>query len=514
MIRAALPLLTSGTAILLAAPLLTTAPAFADTPAETVLTGTLTHADLGSYRELPFDVPAGTSKITIDVTWLGREKGTTLVNGLYDPERLRGWGGGIKPHIVVADSYASSSYLPGPIHPGVWRLSLAVASIRAGETSPYKVTVHFDHGAAAQVITPSPIRDTPGWYRGDLHTHTGESDAACQSQSGKAVPCPVYFTLDAAAKRGLDFLVVTDHNATSQVGFLAELAPYFDRMLVIPGREMTTQYGHYNLLGITDFVDFRLGTPGQSDINAMFDASAFSGALISVNHPEIPTGEDCLGCGWSAPGTDYRRVSSIEVANGGLAADKGHFDDGKGSGTAYWEDLLNKGFHLTGVGGSDNHDPIDGRAAISPVGAQSPVGTPTTVVYAQALSQPAILAGIKAGRVFIDVDGSHRAALLDLTVRAGAKSAAMGGTLSRGKGQAMEATVSVRGMSGSMIDLIIDGDHNSVPGGGVLTGDNETLRIPLAPMQQARWLRVDVRDKDGKRLLIGNPVYIDRDRYR
>lgn len=43
--------------------------------------------------------------------------------------------------------------------------------------------------------------------------------------------------------------------------------------------------------------------------------------------------------------------------------------------------------HLSApIGGSDNHDAIDGNAKTSPVGAQAPVGTPATVVYASDLS--------------------------------------------------------------------------------------------------------------------------------
>lgn len=497
-----IPTLAAG-ALAASGTVLSAAPAASDT----ILTGVVQRSDLGSYRELAFDVPAGTTKLTIDIAWEGRENGTILVSGVYDPERLRGWGGGIKPHIVIADSYASSSYLPGPIRAGAWRLSLAVASIRPGQTSHYTVTVHFDRGPAAQVLTPAPVKDSPGWYRGDLHTHTGESDAACRSQSGKAIPCPVYFTLDAAAKRGLDFVVVTDHNVNSHVAFLSELTPYFDAMLVIPGREMTTQFGHYNLLGITDPLDIRLGRPGAADINALFDESLDSGALISINHPEIPTGEDCLGCGWSAPGTDFGRVTSIEVANGGIAAEKGAFDDGKGSGTAFWEDLLSKGFHLTGVGGSDNHDAVDGRGITSPVGAQSQVGTSTTVVYARNLSQPAILAGIRSGRAFVDVDGTHRDALLDMTARSDASTAAMGETLTRRRGAAVALLFTVNGMKGRTLDLIVDGQHRKVAGGDLLASDAETLRYPIASSSAATWVRADVRDASGKRILIGNPIY-------
>jgi predicted metal-dependent phosphoesterase TrpH len=65
--------------------------------------------------------------------------------------------------------------------------------------------------------------------------HTAHSDGSCASRKGVRVPCPVFRTLEAAEARGLDFIAITDHNATSQNDALRELAPYFDDLLLIPG---------------------------------------------------------------------------------------------------------------------------------------------------------------------------------------------------------------------------------------------------------------------------------------
>ncbi|OYX31476.1 MAG: hypothetical protein B7Y99_10095 [Caulobacterales bacterium 32-69-10] len=474
---------------------------------DVVLRGVLQGADKQTYRELPFTVPAGVGKITVDVSWAGRERGTILVLGLLDPERLRGWGGGTKPHFFVANAFASPSYLPGPINPGVWRLTMAVASIRAGETSPYVVNITYGRGPDAQVIADTPVKS-------DLHTHTGQSDGRCRSLAGQGAPCPTFLTLKAAAEHGLDFVAVTDHNTASHVAELAGLTPYFDTLLVIPGREMTTQFGHYNLLGVADFVEFRLGSPATPNINAMFDASKATGAVISINHPERSTGEDCLGCGWSAPDTDYDRVQSIEVANGGGAADNdGRFGDGPGSGVAIWEALLNRGYRLTGVGGSDNHDAVDGRRGTSPVGAQSPVGMPATVVYADALSQPAILQGVRSGRMFVDLEGARPGRVLDLSAAAGEAEVAMGGVLKRTPGQPIQARLRVAGAEGDHIEVIVDGRRRPVLADPVLHGADQTLAFGLPADSVARWFRIDVRAPDGRRVLIGNPIYVgDRQR--
>ncbi|MBB4100478.1 CehA/McbA family metallohydrolase [Sphingomonas kyeonggiensis] len=481
-------------------------------PQDVVITGTLEDKDRGTYRELPFDVPQGVTRMMIDVEGADHDKGVYLVLGVYDPQRERGWGGAIKPHIILAETFASPSYLAGPLTPGKWRLSIAVAYLKPGVVAPFKVTVHFDHGAQAQVIEPGARKAVAGWYSGDFHVHTGNSDAVCRGEpNGKPVPCPTWFSLKAAHDHHLDFVVVTDHNTRSQYGAIAEEAPFFDELLVIPGREMTTQYGHYNLIGVTDFVEYRVGgAPGLPNINAMFEASRDTGALVSINHPEIPTGENCLGCGWSAPDTDFARVNAIEVANGGIAADHGGaFDDGANSGTAWWEDKLNQGFHLTGIGGSDNHDPIDGRAGTSPVGAQSPVGTPATIVYAMELSQAGIRQGILSGRAFIDLEGVHPGRVLDLSAHVDhGASTVMGGTLSRPRGKAIQGKVTVKGGQGNHVDLIVDGRHLPLADGGRVTGEDAEVPFTIKANEKAHWFRADLRAKDGRRVLIGNPIYI------
>ncbi|MCJ2181498.1 CehA/McbA family metallohydrolase [Novosphingobium sp. 1949] len=493
---------------------------------DVIVSGVLHDSDRASYRELPFTVPAGVSKITLRLEGNDPDKGTYLVLGVYDTERLRGWGGAIKPEVTIARTFASTSYLPGPLPAGQWRASLRVASIRKGVAAPYRLVVHFERGAPAQALYDAPVRQGRAWYLGDFHTHTGQSDGKCRSRpSGKAVPCPVLRTLEAAYDHGLDFVSVSDHNVAAQDAELAVDAAYFDAMLVIPGREMTTAQGHFNLTGVTDYVDFRLGAPGPRDINAIFRAARPTGALLSINHPEIPTGEACLGCGWSAPDTDFSLLDAIEVANGGVAADaKGHFDDGEGSGTQWWERLLNRGYHLTGIGGSDNHDPVDGHAGSSPVGEQSPVGTPATAVEAADLSQPAILAGVRAGRVFIDLTGAHHDHGLDLEAKAssGAR-VAMGGTLRLGAKDTVRGAVLVRGLAGARVDLILDGRHLPLGAGAVVGADaigagagDGWARVSfafaardLAKGQAGHWLRADVRDAAGTRLLIGNPIYLE-----
>jgi predicted metal-dependent phosphoesterase TrpH len=98
-------------------------------------------------------------------------------------------------------------------------------------------------------------------------------------------------TAEGAVRRGLDFIAVTDHNTISEDDSRRELRPYFDRMLLIPGREITTFHGHANLFGATEFVDFLIGRNAVPDMTTMLRMAQEAGGVISINHPNAPSGE-------------------------------------------------------------------------------------------------------------------------------------------------------------------------------------------------------------------------------
>ena len=169
------------------------------------LTGTLTGADHQTYREVPFKVPAGVTRITVAFDYSGRDQKATIDLGLRDPQRFRGWSGGNKAGFTLSEAEATPSYLAGPLPAGTWRLVLGAPNIRRGSTAAYRARIWFSRAAELSAATGGP-----GWYRGDLHLHTGHSDGTCLSHGGARVPCPVFKTLEAASARGLDFVSVTD----------------------------------------------------------------------------------------------------------------------------------------------------------------------------------------------------------------------------------------------------------------------------------------------------------------
>ena len=362
------------------------------------LTGELTGGDNHRWIALPFQVPVGVERITVEFSYTGRDARTTVDLGLFDPVRFRGWSGGNKSRFTLARTDATPSYLPGDIPPGEWRLQLGVPNIRASSRSRYAAKIWFDRAGVASATPSAPLRTEAGWYRGDFHVHSGHSDGVCRSRTGVSVPCPVFRLLQEASARGLDFVAITDHNTTSQFQSIAELQPWFDDLLVLPGVEITTFQGHLNLFGPTAFVDFRLGSDGVPDADALLRAARASGGLVAVNHPSLPSAESCMGCGWT-PKTDWSRVDAIEVLNGGAISALGGAAETFLSGVPLWEGLLNRGFHITAIAGSDSHDPD--RAA----GAPGALGRPTTVVFARTLSQADLFAGVRAGQAYVDVEG-------------------------------------------------------------------------------------------------------------
>jgi hypothetical protein len=315
--------------------------------------------------------------------------------------------------------------------------------------------------------------------------HTEHSDGSCPSRTGKRTPCPLFRTLEDAVGRGLDFVAVSDHNTSSHFQDLAELQGYYDDLLLIPAREITTFHGHANVFGVTAPLDFQLGSPRAPTLDAILTQVERSHGLISLNHPALPSGEACMGCGWTAK-TDFSRIPAIEAINANNAA-------APLWGVGFWEQQLNAGHHITAVGGSDNHD-----ASLPP---DRGVGRPTTVVYARDLSQDAILDGIRAGHAFVDVQGT-RDRLLEVRFEGGGQVAAMGDRAPGAAGGTL--TVHVAHAAGGK--LTIAGPSGVSPVEGAPLAEEATVSIPV-PKDVQGWRRVDVVGPDGALWLLGNPIY-------
>ncbi|MGB8222599.1 MAG: CehA/McbA family metallohydrolase [Polyangiales bacterium] len=351
----------------------------AQAPCSIHLAGTVPD-DPATHFFLPFEVPDGI--VEIEVQHDDLSSANILDWGLDDPNGFRGWGGGNSEAAVVGIEAASRSYVPGLIPVGTWEV--VVGKARIAETpAPYDVCIILRTEATLPPQPRAPYQD-PGvldtearWYAGDFHVHS--------RQSGDAHPT-IDETLQFAQSVGLDFMMLSEHNTNSGLTLYASVQPGFPKLLLLPGVEWTTYAGHAGAIGATQWVDHKTGVRGATAAGAI-EQYHEQGALFSINHPEVPGGNFCIGCPWEIP-VDPTVIDGVEVKSGIWAA------------IDFYEQMCADGSHAAALGGSDDHDGGQGSGAL-----YSPIGTPTTMVFANALSVDAILEGVRSGRTAVKMNG-------------------------------------------------------------------------------------------------------------
>ncbi|MGA9351790.1 MAG: CehA/McbA family metallohydrolase [Anaerolineae bacterium] len=363
------------------------------------LTGSITPADKAAddYLLLPFEVPPGVGRLDVCYTYTHRVSaalpegsGNVVDIGVFDPrgatvfrgQGFRGWSGSDRSEFTIGLTDATPGYLPGPIYPGTWHVILGLYHI-VPEGCHYRVEIALseERGSrgAEEQGRGGAVSCGLQWYRGDLQSHTHHSDA-----SGSVAD------LTAAARaRGLDFVAVTDHNTVSHWAHLA--AAGGDDLLLIPGQEITTYYGHANAWGAHGWQEFRCRD--SATMARIIDAVHASGGLFSVNHPKDN------GPAWEYSPDPSGRASGRSLPFDCVEAWQGLWAANNHQSLDFWDSLLRRGRRVAAVGGSDKHvAPFTGETS------QYDLGTPTTWVYAGELSAAGILGGIQAGHVFISAD--------------------------------------------------------------------------------------------------------------
>lgn len=335
---------------------------------------------------LPFQVPAGIAEIRVHHD--DASEANILDWGLDDPSGFRGWGGGNTEDIVITADAASRSYLAGPLPAGTWNVVIGKAKI-VEAPAPYRIEITLSETATLPAQPertpyepPAALASGARWYAGDLHVHSRESGDASPTLDAVA---------DAAAERGLDFVVLSDHNTVSQDDLLLDVQARHPDVLLIPGIEYTTYDGHAGAIGATAWVDHRLRDGGPTIADAIEHVHE-QGALFAVNHPNLDLGPLCIGCAW-AHDVDPKTIDAIEILTGGYTPVGGLFYE---QNLALWDGWLDTGARITPIGGSDDH-----RATLGTGPTDSPIGNPTTMVWADELSVDGILAGLRAGRTVV-----------------------------------------------------------------------------------------------------------------
>lgn len=208
------------------------------------------------------------------------------------------------------------------------------------------------------------------WFKGNLHTHTTESD-------GDSSPADV---VQWYRDQKYDFLAITDHDKLTRLD-----AP---GILLIPSEEVTDRLGkkpiHVNAIGIREVVMPQGGTSATDVLQRDIRAVRAAGGVPLINHPNFV---------WAFGADDIRPLADVtlmEIASGHPLVNSGG-GGGWPSSEEIWDSLLTSGKRIYAVGVDDSHhfkkpgerDAAPGRAWV--------------VVRAAALDQSQIVAALDAG---------------------------------------------------------------------------------------------------------------------
>lgn len=406
-------------------------------------------------------------------------------HGFLDAPGFRGWSGSSKPEFFIAPHAATPGYIRGPLFPGEWNIMLGVDRIEP-EGARYNVTVRLELGQPEEAATsaaeagprPRSAERRSRWVKGDLHSHTVHSDGDN--------------TVEELARRaielGLDFLAVTDHNTTTHHEDVESLAHL--PITLIPGEEVTTYFGHANVWGLREWVEFRCAD--DDAMRAVREHVLSKSGLISVNHPKSVgppwffrgwDGYPCMEV-WQAPWRFYN-WESLER----------------------WDALLRRGQRVVAVGGSDTH-------SVPPAPPRHPhgLGNPTTWVWAEGgPHEESILEGIRRGHVFIgDAPDGARLILTADEDGDGRFEKMMGDTVTVPEGRRVQFRVQVHGGADRRLWLISDGHPlDIIP----LDRDDSVFSFSLEATGR-RYVRAELRGYRGNAVrgevvwALTNPIWL------
>lgn len=439
------------------------------------------------YFAVPFEVPPGVVEIEVRRSTLGSDAARDVLDvGLLAPDGLRGWSGGNREPIVVGERAASRSYRVGPMTPGTWQVLFGEARVGSPDAG-WRVEIWLRTDAPTLPVAeptrpyaPVVLDGAPGWYAGDLHAHSEDS--------GDAVPTLAEMA-DFAEARGLDFLVVTDHNTDAQVARLGPAQDALPDLLLVPGVEFTTYAGHATGFGATAYVPHWIGWDGGlggAPYGVADAARAFAaqGALLSINHPVLDLGDLCIGCAWALDVPDG--LAAVEVQTGGYGVTGRLF---YARALAFWDALCDAGRHVAAVGGSDDHRAGQGDGAFD-----SPIGSPTTRIWATELSVDALAQGIRDSRTVVQLQGPD-GPMVELDT----EPARVGDTVAAA---AVTLRATVTGAAGGSLRWVHDGVEEAAE---PVEGDPVELSRVVGP--GGRW-RVEVRDAAGDPAAVTSHVWV------
>ena len=264
----------------------------------------------GDYQDVAFTVPAGT--VEIEIAHTDGSDYTILDWGVWGPDGFRGWGGGLTDDAIIGVDQSSRGYLPGAITPGTWTVVIGKAKLDVGG-GHYSIDVTCRDAATLPVAAEGRVRPGRAVARSPLVQGRlpRPLDAERRRRARRSIRSSTL-----ATSRGLDFANISDHNTVAQHALLAAIQPDHPDLLFLRGAEITTYSGHGNAVGISSYVDHRIGYNGRTIADIIDDVNAQGGIFI-VNHPVLDLGTACIGCEWKhVDDTPWDEVTGLEVMTG------------------------------------------------------------------------------------------------------------------------------------------------------------------------------------------------------
>ena len=212
---------------------------------------------------------------------------------------------------------------------------------------------------------------TARWFRGNLHTHSTNSD-------GDSPPeVVVAWYRDA----GYDFLALTDHDLFTDPD---DLVGHAGHMLLIRGEELTSGDIHVNGLGIAATIPHASEATALETLQANVDAIRAGGGIPSVNHPNFR---------WALTAADLIALQNgnlFEIHNGGPDVNNWGRPGNPGV-EALWDIVLSAGRRMIGVAVDDaHHFQVWGRPYSNP-------GRGWMCIRAERAAEAELLTALEAG---------------------------------------------------------------------------------------------------------------------
>ncbi|MEJ9281472.1 CehA/McbA family metallohydrolase [Ureibacillus thermosphaericus] len=440
------------------------------------------------YVESKFSVPENTYSISIQVETVKDVQMTFMVYDSNHHLRAQFWKGIEERNVIIHENlkYTSPYTISGEIPAGLSSIEIVCTSKEEIEANAIwgNVVISFNEETAESIKSDRCHWQNPNftelnltnfdidkvfntekkWYKGDFHTHTIFSDGKMTREE----------IIESAANQNLDFFVVTDHN-------IVPVSWYDDTdILVIPGVEVTAPLGHFNLLctKVSPFNNHRLIDLHSEEGMLNLMKSEYGSGLVSINHPFLSEWK------WLFEKTPMDIIDSIEICN-----DPTYSDNTEATEKALlaWNLLLNDGYRVTGIGGSDSHlkptETYEGSTQ------PSLIGDPGTFVYCNGLTAANVIEGIRNGHVVVS-----REEFIHFQVNKcmpGEWCEHLSGT----------AKASVDTDEPIYFEWIVDGKVVKKE-----DGNHSEYTFNFLD-KEYHWIRVDVRYRDGSFYGFSNPVY-------